>query len=71
MQYEDIKITPLQLDTTLVGYGHYKIVVRYADGEKTAISGDMGLIRRLKSEDEKERKEATAEAIAFVESQLL
>ena len=54
-----------------MGYGHYKIIVRYPDSEKAAISGDMDLIRRLKSEDEQERKEATAEAIAYVESQSL
>lgn len=60
-----------KVNTAFVGYGHYKIIVRYPDGEKVAISGDMDLIRRLKSEDKKERKEATAEAIAYVESQSL
>ena len=62
------KLPPPQLDTAFVGYGHYKIIIRYSEREKVAISGDMDLIRRLKSEDEEEKKEATAEAIAYVES---
>ena len=57
------------LTKAFVGYGHYRLTVAFPEGEKSAISGDMDLIRRLKSEDEKEKKEATAEAIAFVESQ--
>ena len=61
----------IRVDTSFVGYGHYKIMIRYPDGEKAAISGDMDLIRRLKSEDETERKEATVEAIAYVESHSL
>lgn len=61
----------IQIDTSFVGYGHYKIIVRYPDGEKAAISGDMDLIRQLKSVDDKERKEAVAEAIAYVESHSL
>ena len=61
----------IRIDTAFMGYGHYKIVVTYSGFIKEAISGDMDLIRRLKSEDKKERKEATAEAIAYVESQSL
>lgn len=57
----------IRVDTVFVGYGHYKIMVICPDSEKAAISGDMDLIRRLKSVDDKERKEATAEAIAYVE----
>lgn len=60
-----------EVNTAFVGYGHYKIIVRYPKGEKTAISGNIDLIRRLKSEDEKEREEAIAEAIAYVESHFL
>ena len=38
---------------------------------KTAITGNMELIDRLNSDVEKEREEATAEAIAFVQEQSL
>ena len=63
----------IRIDTAFMGYGHYKVVVTsaYSGFIKEAISGDMDLIRRLKSEDKKEREEATAEAIAYVESQSL
>lgn len=64
------KFTPT-IDTAFVCYGHYKIIVAYEDSTKAAIMGDMDLIRRLKSEDVKEQKEATTEAIAFVESNSL
>ena len=64
----------MRIDTAFMGYGHYKIVVTYSAYSgfiKEAISGDMDLIRRFKSEDKKEREEATDEAIAYVESQSL
>lgn len=61
----------IRIDTSFVGYGHYKIMVICPDGEKAAISGNMDLIRRLKSVDDKERKEATVEAIAYVEAHSL
>jgi hypothetical protein len=38
---------------------------------KTALTGNMDLIDRLNSDIEKEREEATAEAIAFVQEQSL
>ena len=43
----------------------------YSDYVKTAITGNMELIDRLNSDVEKEREEATAEAIAFVQEQSL
>lgn len=49
-----------------VGYGHYRITVTLPEGEKSAITGNMDLIERLNSEDDKDREEATKEAIAFI-----
>ena len=43
----------------------------YSDYVKTAITGNMELIDRLNSDIEKEREEAAAEAIAFVQEQSL
>lgn len=54
------------LTKAFVGYGHYQLTVTLPEGEKSAISGDMDLIGRLNSEVQKEREEATKEAIAFV-----
>lgn len=60
-----------KLTKDFVGYGHYKLTVTYPDDVKTAITGNMDLIGRLNSDFEKERAEATAEAIAFVLEQSL
>lgn len=50
-----------------ISYGHYELIVKDSSGnEKSAIIGDTDLIYRLSSEDMKERKEATDEAIALV-----
>lgn len=54
------------LTKAFVGYGHYRLTVTLLEGEKSAITGDMDLIERLNSEVEKEREEATKEAIAYV-----
>ena len=54
-----------ELTKALIGYGHYQLTVTYSDYVKTAITGNMELIDRLNSDVEKEREEATAEAIAF------
>lgn len=56
----------LTLIKAFVGYGHYRLTVTLPEGEKSAISGDMDLIERLNSEIQKEKEEATKEAIAFV-----
>lgn len=60
-----------KLSKDFVGYGHYKLTVVYPDYVKTAITGNMDLIDRINSDIEKERAEATAEAIAFVQEQSL
>lgn len=60
-----------KLTKDFVGYGHYKLTVTYPDYVKTAITGNMDLIDRLNSDFEKEREEATTEAIAFVQEQSL
>lgn len=60
-----------KLTKDFVGYGHYKLTVTYSDYVKTAITGNMDLIDRLNSDIEKERTEATAEAITFVLEQSL
>ena len=54
------------LTKEFVGYGHYRLTVTLPEGEKSAITGDMDLMERLNSEVEKEREEATKEAIAYV-----
>lgn len=54
------------LTKAFVGYGHYRLTVTLPEGEKSAITGDMDLMERLNSEVEKEREEATKEAIAYV-----
>lgn len=60
-----------KLTKDFVGYGHYKLTVTYSDGMKTALTGNMDLIDRLNSDLEKEREEASTEAIAFVLEQSL
>lgn len=60
-----------KLTKAFIGYGHYQLTVAYSDYVKTAITGNMELIDRLNSDVEKEREEATAEAIAFVQEQSL
>lgn len=54
------------LTKAFVGYGHYRLTVTLPEREKSAITGNMDLIERLSSEVEKEREEATKEAIAYV-----
>jgi len=49
----------------------YQLTVTFSDCVKTALTGNMDLIDRLNSDIEKEREEATAEAIAFVQEQSL
>ena len=48
-----------------------QLTVTFSDCVKTALTGNMDLIDRLNSDIEKEREEATAEAIAFVQEQSL
>lgn len=60
-----------KLTKVFIGYGHYQLTVTYPDCVKTVITGNMELIDRLNSDIEKEREEATAEAIAFVQEQSL
>lgn len=60
-----------KLTKAFIGCGHYQLTVTYSDYVKTAITGNMELIDRLNSDVEKEREEATAEAIAFVQEQSL
>lgn len=61
-----------KLTKAFIGYGHYQLTgFTYSDYVKTAITGNMELIDRLNSDVEKEREEATAEAIAFVQEQSL
>lgn len=60
-----------KLTKSFIGYGHYQLTVTYSDCVKTALTGDTDLIDRLNSDIEKEREEATAEAIAFVLKQSL
>lgn len=55
-----------KLIKAFIGYGHYQLTVAYSDCVKTAITGNMELIDRLNSDLEKEREEATTEAIAFI-----
>ena len=53
------------------GNGMSKFELSLSDCVKTALTGNMDLIDRLNSDIEKEREEATAEAIAFVQEQSL
>ena len=47
-------------------YGHYELTISSSEGTKTIVTGNMDLIERLNSEIDKEKEEATAEAIALV-----
>ena len=49
-----------------IGYGHYELTISSSEGTKTIVTGNMDLIERLNSEIDKEKEEATAEAIALV-----
>lgn len=50
-----------------VGYGHYEFMIVDNEGNtKSAIINNVDLITRLSSEIDKEKKEATDEAIALV-----
>ena len=57
-----------KLTKSFIGYGHYRLIVTFSDCVKTALTGNMDLIDRLNSDIEKEREEATAEAIAFAKN---
>lgn len=57
---------PPELSKSFIGYGHYKLIATYPDCVMTAITGNMDLIDRLNSDIDKEREEATAEAIDFI-----
>lgn len=64
-----VKITPpttYQLSKKFIGYGHYELTISSSEGTKTIVTGNMDLIERLNSEIDKEKEEATAEAIALV-----
>ena len=55
-----------QLSKKFIGYGHYELTISSSEGTKTIVTGSMDLIERLNSEIDKEKEEATAEAIALV-----
>lgn len=59
-----------KLTKSFIGYD-YRLTVTFSDCVKTALTGNMDLIDRLNSDIEKEREEATIEAIAFVQEQSL
>lgn len=60
------KFYALLLSKKFIGYGHYELTITDTSGNvKSVITGDTDLIYRLSSEDEKEREEATNEAIAL------
>lgn len=58
--------TTHQLSKKFIGYGHYELTISSSEGTKTIVTGNVDLIERLNSEIEKEKEEATAEAIALV-----
>mgnify|MGYP006994751628 CR=1 FL=1 len=58
--------TAHQLSKKFIGYGHYELTISSSEGTKTIVTGNMDLIERLNSEIDKEKEEATAEAIALV-----
>ena len=60
-----------KLTKSFIGYGHYQLTVTLSDCVKNALTGDTALIGRLNSDIEKEREEAIAEAIVFVQGQSL
>lgn len=45
---------------------NYELTISSSEGTKTIVTGSMDLIERLNSEIDKEKEEATAEAIALV-----
>lgn len=51
--------TTHQLSKKFIGYGHYELTISSSEGTKTIVTGNVDLI-------EKEKEEATAEAIALV-----
>lgn len=63
-----VKISPNahQLSKKFIGYGHYELTISSSEGTKTIVTRNMDLIERLNSEIDKEKEEATAEAIALV-----
>lgn len=64
-----VKIPPpttYQLSKKFIGYGHYELTISSSEGTKTIVTGSMDLIERLNSEIDKEKEEATSEAIALV-----
>lgn len=69
-QFSYVKIPPppttYQLSKKFIGYGHYELTISSSEGTKTIVTGSMDLIERLNSEIDKEKEEATAEAIALV-----
>ena len=68
-QFSYVKIPPpttYQLSKKFIGYGHYELTISSSEGTKTIVTGRMDLIERLNSEIDKEKEEATAEAIALV-----
>lgn len=58
--------TTYQLSKKFIGYGHYELTISSSEGTKTIVTGSMDLIERLNSEIDKEKEEATAEAITLV-----
>ena len=66
-QFSYVKIPPTyQLSKKFIGYGHYELTISSSEGTKTIVTGSMDLIERLNSEIDKEKEEATTEAIALV-----
>ena len=68
-QFSYVKIPPpttYQLSKKFIGYGHYELTISSSEGTKTIVTGSMDLIERLNSEIDKEKEEATTEAIALV-----
>ena len=50
----------------IFNYGHYELTISSSEGTKTIVTRNMDLIERLNSEIDKEKEEATAEAIGLV-----
>ena len=60
------KLAPTAHQLSKKFIGHYELTISSSEGTKTIVTGNMDLIERLNSEIEKEKEEATAEAIALV-----
>ena len=58
--------TTYQLSKKFIGYGHYELTISSSVKNMPGVAGSMDLIERLNSEIDKEKEEATAEAIALV-----